>query len=236
MSAVSPDDVWETAAPLASRILSDEHRRILCEESGISDEIVDERGYHTLDRAAVAMLVALEVIHPLALEAEGWLAIPLFRPDGEKHGEALRLFGHKGKAKYLFPTGERNAFDIHPSFTADTLDTSIPVLLTEGVKKADAILTAAELEGYACVVVAINGCWGWHAKVDGASVASPDFLDIAWKERRVYVIPDSDYRTNDAVREGWSQCATYLSSKTGPHRTQLVVVPPHGTEKQNADD
>jgi hypothetical protein len=237
MSATSPSDsVWETAAPLASRTLSDEHRRVLRDESGISDEIIDERGYHTLDKAAVTILVALEVVHPLALEAEGWLAIPTFRPDGQKHGEVLRLFGNKGKAKYLFPTGERNAFDIHPGYTAYTLDASIPILMTEGIKKADALLTAAERENFECVVVAVNGCYGWHSTVEGSPVASPDFLDIAWKERRVYVISDSDYRTNDNVRKGWSECATYLAGKTGPHRTQLVVVPPHGLDKQGADD
>jgi hypothetical protein len=229
-------DAWETAAPQASRSLSTEHRDYLRNESGLTDEIIDTRGYYTLSRASVQALVSLEVVHPYVQQAEAWLGIPIFRPDSTKHGEIVRVFGGTAKSKYVWPTGSRAAFDVHPAGWPYILDRDTPILVTEGVKKADALLAAARAASFPCLVVALNGCWGWRSKIEGASVGCPDILDIAWEERRVYVISDSDFRTNDDVRRGWTECALYLASKTGSGRCSLVVVPPSGTEKQGADD
>jgi hypothetical protein len=234
--STTDNDVWEHVVPIATRSLSDEHRKWLREESAISDDVIDERGYYTLERPEIATLVAMEVIHPIALKAEGWLGIPITRPDSIKHGEIIRVFGAQGTQKYLWPTGERNAFDVHPYGWDYILDTDVPVVMTEGVKKADAVLSAARAAGTPLLVVAVNGNWGWHCKINKASVACPDFLDIPWKERKVYVIPDSDFRTNDNVRKGWSELASYLAGKTGSNRAFMVVPPAAGTAKQGADD
>jgi hypothetical protein len=56
------DEAWETAAPLASRSLSTEHRAYLRDESGLTDEIIDARGYYTLTEDNVRKLVSLEVV------------------------------------------------------------------------------------------------------------------------------------------------------------------------------
>lgn len=227
---------WEQAAPVAARSLLPEHEKTLTVDSGISPEIVRERGYYSLNRDMVNNLVQLEVVHPVALSGDGWMGIPIVRPDGLVHAEVLRVFGPSAKVKYVWPTGVRNAIDVNPSALADLMDTSVPIIITEGTKKADAILTAARAEGLRYVVLAVNGCWGWKASTEGGSIAVPDFMDIPLSDRRVYVVSDSDFRTNDTVRAGWSGCAQYLSSKTGEHRTFLVIVPPDGLEKQGADD
>lgn len=229
--------VYETVAPLDTRSLSDEHRQILEVESGIAPDVLEERGYYTLSQREALQLVQLEVYHAGIMQADGWLAIPIFRPDGTKHGEVLRLDNPRSqKMKYCWPMGNRNALLIHP-YSFDLLtDRSIPVFFAEGIKKADAILSAARAEGIPCIVVAINGSYGWRVTVNGGKVASPDFLDIAWDERKVYVIADSDYRTNDSVSQGYNELCAYVSSKTGDHRTFLVVPPPNGVAKQGADD
>ena len=228
--------VWEDVAPLATRTLDPEHYRILNEESGISDDIIASRGYHSLTKLQITLLVQAKVVHTSILRGESWMGIPIWRPDGTKHGEIIRQWGGDPKLKYVWPTGTRLAFDVHPDTFADLGDVNIPVIFTEGIKKADAILTAARAEGFACVVIALNGCDGWRAKTEGSSTASPDFYDIAWTERHVYINSDSDYRTNPRVSGGWNGCANYVSGKTGEHRTLLVVTPPHGIDKQGADD
>lgn len=230
--------IWEDVAPLSTRFLSDAHRDVLEIQSRIDSDIIEERGYYTLDKRQITDLVHREVVVHSALRADAWMGIPIWRPDGAKHGEIIRLFGGDAKFKYLWPTGLRLCLDVHPTKIADLLDPSIPIMITEGIKKADALLSSARREGFPLVVLAANGCDGWRTKVEngGGSIATPDFLDIAWEDRRVYVNSDSDYRTNNRVSSGWNGCATYLSSKTGEHRTFLVVTPPSGTEKQGADD
>lgn len=232
-----PLAVWEEVAPAATRVLDDEHRHILEIESGIDADLIESRGYYSLTKRQVTLLVAQNVIAMSAVRADSWMGIPIWRPDGEKHGEIIRQFGGDAKFKYIWPTGLRLCLDVHPESLPYLNDTSVPALITEGIKKADAILSAARREGYPLVVLAANGCYGWRTNVDpGGSIASPDFQDIPWVDRRVYVNSDSDYRTNNTVAQGWNACATYLSSKTGEHRTFLVVTPPAGIQKQGADD
>lgn len=230
-------DAWEQAVPLADRVLSDEHRRVLEADSGIDADILQGRGYYSPTARQMATYLAADLISDTLLKAESWLAIPVHRPDGQKHGEVLRVFGGSFSRKYIWPTGTRNALIVHPEFFDALYDEAIPIIFAEGVKKADAIVSAARREGIPCVVIAINGNYGWKAKIDaGSSVACPDFLDLPLKDRHCYTTPDSDFRTNDMVRRGWSDLASYLSSKTGSRHVYVAVVPHAGLERQGADD
>jgi hypothetical protein len=236
VTVVGRGDVWEDVCPPEKRFLSDEHRRVLVEGSVILPEIIEERGYHTLNAGQVTELVQLEVVSQFALKASGWMSIPIWRPDGRKHGEVIRLFGGETGRKYIWPSGERLSFDVHPSMFPYLLKIGVDAAITEGIKKADALLSAARREGRMLLTIAANGCEGWRVKMEGQSIATPDYLDIGWEGRRVYIVSDSDYRTNDDVARGWSGCAAYTASKTGQHKTYLVIPPPNGREKQGADD
>jgi hypothetical protein len=240
-------DVWEEIAPSASRSLDPEHREVLEISSQISPEIIDRRGYHSLSKLQVTHLVSRGIVGPSVLKAESWMAIPIWRPDEQNHGQIIRMFGGDSPYKYVWPTGLRLCLDVHPDSLDLLYDTDAPVFITEGIKKADAVLSASIAEDFPLLVIAVNGCDGWRNKIGESeegeenpqprsSIASPDFLDIAWGGRRVFINSDSDYRTNNRVSSGWNGCATYLSSKTGEHRTLLVVTPPAGMEKQGADD
>lgn len=233
---LTPTGVWEDVCPLEDRVLSSDHQRILTDESAIDPDIIIGRGYHSLSLPQVTELVGLEVLNSQALSAVGWLSIPLWRPDGNKHGELVRLFGAKTRMKYLWPSGLRLAFDIHPDCLPYVRDERYDVVITEGVKKGDSLLSAAQREGKNLIVLSVNGCTGWRIKLDGHSVATTDYQDIGWEDRRVFVISDSDYRSNDEVAKGWNGCVRYTTGLTGDHRTFLVVVPPAGEEKVGADD
>lgn len=231
------DDPWDEVAPLDERILREDHRSILVDESGILNEIVEGRGYYSPTASQIRVWTDRKLYPKNALKAESWICIPIFRPDGEKHCEQLRLIGSALPQKYLWPAGYRSSLDIHPTMLEYLYDTGIPILFTEGVKKADAVLTASMVEDMELVTVAVQGMWGWRARIGkDSSIASPDLLDIPLGHRRIFVVSDSDFRTNDQVRRGWSDCATYLSSKTSKGRCSMVVVPPCGMDKQGADD
>jgi hypothetical protein len=224
--------------------LSAEHRRILVEESGISEAEIDARGFRTLGPSDIAVLVAEDTLPAAMMKQPSLLAIPIHRPDGQHHGDILRLDvvgkGDK-RGKYIWPTGLRNALDVSPSVLYFVNDPSVPLVVVEGVKKASAIVSRIDPAHPLCVV-AINGAQGWRSAVDGgATVACPDWQDVALKGRQVILVPDSDYVVNRNVRKGWDDLALYLASKSDTPmgeeaKVSIAVVPMRGTRKQGADD
>ncbi len=62
---------------------------------------------------------------------------------------------------------------------------SIPLLITEGEKKA---LKAAQ-EKLPCIALA--GLWGW--KIKGKDELIPDFDLIEWRGRMIHIVPDNDW-------------------------------------------
>lgn len=231
-------DVFKQATPMKRRQLSDEHRRVLVDGSGILPGLVSSRGYYSLKSVAIKMLVGEQVIADFALQAEAWMGIPIYRPDGSYYGDIIRLFeGPEGKPKYIWPKGQSQVIDIHPDMRGRLSSPDRPIIFTEGIKKGDAILSRALAEGVDIIPISLNGCWGWTAQTTQGSMASPDFRDLSMTKRLVYVNSDSDFRTNNDVRAGWSQAALYFSTKTEEKtKTLLVITPPNGVDKQGADD
>lgn len=231
-------DVFKHASPMRRRVLSDEHRAHLISGSNILPGIVDMRGYYTLKPAAVKLLVGENVLKNYALQAESWMGIPIYRPDGQYYGDVIRLFGApENIPKYIWPTGQTQVIDIHPSVRDRLDDPNYSIFLTEGIKKSDAVISKAQQEGLKILPIAVNGCWGWMAKTSAGSQACPDFRDVPINKRIVYVNSDSDFRTNDSVRRGWSEAALYFSSKTEEKAKSLITItPPYGIDKQGVDD
>lgn len=245
--------------------LSVRHRTVLMEESGLSEAVLVARGYRSLSIDQVADLVQSGLFPSWLLErTDGWLAIPIYRPDGQHHCDIIRIDEYVANAenpdkpfrspKYLWPMGVRSALDVHPASLPYVADPSVVLVITEGVKKGDAILSRTRLlsdtraigavsDGSPPLcVVSINGCWGWKSSPisTGATVGSPDWGDVVLDGRKIIVIPDSDYRTNPGVHRGWNECATYVAGKTRSSEKEaqvLVAVPPgKGLGKQGADD
>ena len=164
------------------------------------------------------------------------LAFPYILP-GEEHIREYRLRRDKpdleyrnGKpkqrARYLSPPGRGNMLYFPPGTTLEALaDTSLPVVITEGEKKALSLsrLATWECEKPRWLPVGIPGVWGWRGTVGKAAGPNgercdvkgviPDFDRVGWQGRKVYVCYDSDVQKNDSVKTARTALARMLKSK-----------------------
>lgn len=189
-------------------MIATHHRKMLA-KSGISDERAQARGYETVnDRGR---LIDLGVAQ--AGRRVPGLLVPSLRVDGSTWGyqyrpDTPRTDGKGREIKYETPVGQRNGIDIPPGTGEAVGDPSVPLLVTEGTKKADC---AAE-RGLCCV--ALPGVWSWRGKNGtGGKVAVPDWNDVALNDRRVILAFDGDVARKPSVRQALSALADYLRSK-----------------------
>ncbi len=130
--------------------------------------------------------------------------LPYFDRDGHSIDfERWRLFppistadGHT--RKYHQPAGSTPHLYLPPLLNWRTVaaDSTIPIVITEGEKKA----AAGCQEGL--TVVGIAGVWCWRMKLeDGERLVLPELDLWAWKGRRVEIVPDSDvWRPNKMLQ------------------------------------
>lgn len=146
----------------------------------------------------------------------------------------------KQKAKYLSPPGRRNLLYFVPGTDASWLaDTSLPICLTEGEKKALALWEFA-WHGLGdssltprLVPVGTSGAFNWRGKVGKVESPTgqrqdvkgviPDFDLIAWMGRVVYIVFDTNVRTNENVRAARRRLATELTRRGA--QVRLVDLP-----------
>ena len=173
---------------MTKRPLSEAHREAL-RASAIADDVIDERGYFTVERRSdlkdLGFGPALQHAPTLAIPIHG--VVPgeppwyIHRPDETpvRDGRAL---------KYFVPKGRRMALDVHPRVRVG-LGARVPLFVTEGAKKVDAFVSAG-----AEAVVGLVGVWSWRGtNHDGGKTLLPDWEWVALKDgRQVYVVFDSD--------------------------------------------
>src|SRR2546425_1849177 len=178
--------------------LTPQHYAILHEESGISDEVITTRGYRSL-------------AHPDDLQDLGFskaqartapvLAIPLWDVHGQQTGWQIRpdspRQGKDGKLyRYETPYKGKVSLDIHPSMQPLLGDPGIPLWITEGVKKGDALVSHG-----ACTIALMGGVWGLRGcNEHGGKVILPAWEHVALNARLVYVVFDSDLATKTNVQ------------------------------------
>lgn len=97
-------------------------------------------------------------------------------------------------------------------------DTSHPLLVTEGEMKA----AKASKEGFA--TIGLGGVWSWRAHKWGCEwLPSLDF--VAWPKRAVYLVFDSDYKTNPQVCAALWELADWLTRLGAiPHLINLPTL------------
>ena len=100
----------------------------------------------------------------------------------------------------------------------------VDLIVTEGEKKA----LKASQEGFP--TVSFPGVWAWKKN----DKPIPDFDDVIWDGRIVYVIFDSDAAANPGVSKAEYQLAREIESR-GAH-VQIVPLPQLGGEKTGLDD
>ena len=190
------DPVFSEVAPE----LLTPHFRHLNEGSGISPSVIKGRGYRSLlgkshlenlgfsssQRHVPGILIPL-----WSVDGDGIVGYQ-FRPDSPR-------LNSKGRPiKYETPKGATNRLDCPPVCRSNLSNPGIPLWITEGVKKADALASLGEC------VIDITGVWNWRAKNNfGGITVSSDFDSIALNDRQVYLAPDSDYATNPSVSQAF---------------------------------
>ncbi len=211
--------------------LADRHRAELETGSGISPEVVAQRGDWTATQPAELLALGFSPeqarltpgrMDPLHTTIDGD-ALYIFKPDRPRLDE-------RGKPrKYEFPAGKPNRLDVPPSCRHEVLDGTGPVILTEGLKKVDAAVT------HGLTAVALTGVWNWLTKTFGDRTAPiPDLAVL--KGRTVHLCPDSDAATNPNVAEAFRRLGLHLEGAYNCDVRLITLPPGPNGEKVGLDD
>lgn len=206
-------------------ILSDTHRHMLEVESGIDPDVISERGYFT----ATTKVELARLGFPKSQQLAPGLVFPVFNVRGEQATFQLRPDNPRanpaGKMlKYETVARSKMVVDVPPRARDKPGDPSIPLWITEGVKKADAAVT------HGLVCIALLGVWNWRGtNDDGGKTVLADFEHIAWNGRTVYLAFDSDVIEKDPVWLALTRLGQVLKQRQASVR---VVRIPNGRNGQ----
>src|SRR5215211_728285 len=210
--------------------LAEHHRNMLLDESGVDLEVVQARGYRTsktkaeleslgFGRAQRNVPGLLIPIHGAA----GGVVLYQHRPDEPRI--------NKGKpVKYETPAGSAMALDVHPFCREQLSDLAVPLFVTEGIKKGDALVSQG------LCVVALIGVWNWRGTNEhGGKTVLAEWEYVALNGRRVYVVFDSDIMEKQAVYAALRRLRELLRYRDADVR--LIYLPGGaGASKQGVDD
>jgi hypothetical protein len=205
-------------------LLSDEHRRMLEVESGISPEVLEARGYYTATRRADVPDVFPEWQRRLGL------VIPTYSPDGETVGYQLRPNKRRARGpKYETPHSARIIVDVNPLMLEEVRSGLSDLWVTEGMRKVDS-LTSRGL-----ATAGFTGVWNYATPGTKCADPLPCWGHVKLRGRTVIVVYDADARTNADVQEALRRLVVMLE---GLGAVVLVVyLPPvNGDGKAGIDD
>jgi hypothetical protein len=202
------------------------HQQMLFKESCLSTSVVVERKYRTV--ASKAELAQLGFSKPQ--QRVPALVVPMYSPAGELVTHQIRpdtpRKNDRGKPiKYETPAGSPIRLDVHPSQSGRVKDASVPLWITEGVKKADSLVSRGEC------VVALQGVWCWQKN----GVPLQDWEDVRLWGRSVCVIFDSDVSTNPKVQTALEGLVGFLRGRGARVGVAYLPDAPDGG-KQGVDD
>jgi uncharacterized protein DUF3854 len=208
--------------------LSEAHRKMLYDESGISPEVAAARGYRTIRRRS-------EVPEEFAdWQRRRGLLVPTYSPDGTTRGYQLRpdrpIRRKNGSApKYETPHGSRITLDVNP-LTRDEVSTGQDVLwVTEGARKVDALAS----KGLAAV--GIIGVWNFAVPGSKGVEPLPCWRHVRLGGRTVTVVYDADAKTNPDVQEALRRLVVMLEG-LGAAVLVIYLPPVNGNGKAGVDD
>ena len=208
--------------------LNRSHLEMLRSGSGISDEVIAERGYRSIS-ASQARECGFAPSQCLS-----GLLIPVWTPDGTNPLSILRpdqpRVEKDGKVlKYEMPRGQSVRLDCPPRCRATLADPNTPLWITEGVKKGDALASRGQC------AIALLGVWNFKGANDkGGVTLLADFDYIALNGRQVNIVFDSDVMTKPQVRGALDRLTEHLQRK-GAHVT-AVYLPQSNGAKTGVDD
>ena len=209
--------------------LLEQHQRLL-DASAINPGIAQTRRYFSVaNKGALRQLGFSDaqartpaLVIPL-WNVHGQLAFYQARPDHPR----LR----NGKpVKYETSNGARMALDVHPAVQPRLQDPARPLIVTEGVRKADAAISCG------VDAVALLGVWNWRGTNGaGGSTALSDWELVALKDRDVHLVFDSDSQSNQQVRAALTRLGRFLETR-GAHVHIARLQPARDGGKQGLDD
>jgi len=209
--------------------LSEPHRLMLEIESAITSETVASRGYTTVKT-------------PRDVRAFGFfgaqartpaLVLPLHAVSGEQSRYQLRpdrprMTKAGREIKYEHQTGQRMLLDCHPSQAGKLGNPDVPLWITEGIKKADALSS----RDVCCV--ALMGVWNWRGRntYDGLTVL-PDWEHVALNGRDIFIVFDNDVSKKVEVLSALRRLYLWLEYRKAHPR---IVHLPERPDKVGVDD
>lgn len=186
------------------------HHEALLLRSVISPVVADGRGY----RSAQAKDDLNRLGFPPNQQRVPALVIPVWsvsRPSVafyQARPGAPRVNQSGKPIKYETPRNVCMALDCHPLIRSQLQNPSVPLWITEGIRKADALVSA----GVCCV--SLLGVWNWRGKNEhGGKTALPDWDTIALNGRTAYVVFDSDVMVKSEVQNALERLAAFLTAR-----------------------
>jgi hypothetical protein len=189
--------------------LAEHHKEMLIDESSIARNVVEARGYRTIEKK-----VELKTLGFADRQCNPpGLLIPIYSPTGEIVNYQLRpdepRIDKNGKSvKYETPSGSRMVLDVHP-FAREWLgNPAVPLFVTEGIKKADALVSHER-----CAITLL-GVWSWRGRNgDGGLTALAEWDYVALNDREVYIVFDSDVMLKPQVHKAMVRLKAFLESR-----------------------
>ena len=207
-----------------------QHQELL-RASSISVEVARARGYRSATSKAELKALGFSE-KQLRVPA---LLIPVWGVAGEivlyqTRPDQPRIDKRGKVVKYETPAESKMAIDVPPMVRQFLGDPSLPLYITEGVRKADAAVS----KGLCCI--ALLGVWNYRGTNDlGGSTALADWEYIHLKGRDVYVVFDSDVMTKREVHQALARLKAFLESRGA--NVHLIYLPAgEGGKKQGLDD
>lgn len=147
-------------------------------KSDLSDETIRE--------ACIYSVTPRDINKKLGFNDPSVESMMAFPYPGQNGFERYKPFPIRAAKKYLQPKGSLNHLYIPDRVRSILSDPSIPLFITEGEKK---VLKAIQ-EGLQCI--GVSGWWNWSG---GNKTLISDFDDIVLKDRKIILIPDSDWKS-----------------------------------------
>lgn len=211
--------------------LNPEHLKLI-RDSAIAPEVSRERGYRT---ESVKARLGLLGFSPVQRLVPGMLT-PLYDARHESAGYQFRpnepRLDEKGRPiKYETPYRSRLVIDVPPSLSRPRKidlqtpfdpaelppmisDVSVPLIVTEGVRKADSAVSRG------LCAIALMGVAAWHRL--------PDWNDFPLKGRTIYLCFDSDAMTKRQVWIQLRDLKAWLESHGAIVKIIYLPPGPHG--------
>jgi len=222
--------------------LSENHLKMLDKESGISHQMIQDRGYRTItnegdlvqygfspaQRRVPGLLIPLHT-------TDGKIGLHVYRPDNPRTYEDRSKREADGLRpvkvlKYEIPKGAGIRVDCPPACLKTLQNPTLPLYITEGQKKADSLASQG-----ACVIDLL-GVWNFKGRNEfGGTTILADFDFIAWENRLVRIVFDSDVMYKPSVRLAMERLTEILQRKGAA--VSAIYLPNHPSgAKWGVDD